>query len=271
MLNGLDLFSGIGGFALALQDYVRPICHVEIDPYCQHVLFERMLDGHLPISPIWGDVRTFGGLQWRHAVDILTAGFPCQDISVAGRGAGLSGSRSGLIGEVFRLIREVEPTFVFLENVPAIRTRGAKEIISKLARLGYDARWTLVSAAEVGAPHLRERWFCLAAHADRAELRNGRQRGPQRNTASGIEPSDDGGAWNVADPNGTRLPEWCRYEERRTHATAPGKGWWDFKSDVGELADGVPARVDQIRALGNAIVPLQAKTAFERLIGKDLL
>lgn len=99
-------------------------------------------------------------------IDIISGGFPCQDISIAGHGKGLEGKRSGLIFEVFRLIAETNPSFVFLENVPAIRTRGGERVGKELASIGYDCRWTTLSAAEVGAPHKRERWFLLGARRD---------------------------------------------------------------------------------------------------------
>src|SRR5690606_12278219 len=101
--------------------------------------------------------------------DVICGGFPCQDISVAGTGAGLEGERSGLFFEIIRLVGEIRPRLVFLENVPAITTRGGVRGISAFASLRYDCRWTIVSAAEVGAPHLRRRWFLLAHSRDRGQ------------------------------------------------------------------------------------------------------
>jgi DNA (cytosine-5)-methyltransferase 1 len=155
-VNGLSLFSGIGGLDLALSEWVRPIAYCEAEPYAQAVLMSRMWDGRLVRAPIWPDVRTLRGC------DLLYGGFPCQDISAAGAGAGLAGERSGLYFELERIVRETKPAFVFLENVPAIRTRGLGRVVWGLSELGYDCRWTVVSAAEVGAWHLRKRWFLLA-------------------------------------------------------------------------------------------------------------
>ncbi len=183
-LNGLDVFSGIGGITLALESYVRPIAYCENDTYAQAVLLSRMREGRLPLSPIWEDVRTLHGSNLPESIDIITGGFPCQDISAAGLGAGLEGKRSGLYWEFHRLVKEIRPTFVFLENVPAIRTRGLKEVVRSLSRIGYDCRWTIVSAQEVGAPHLRKRWFLLA-HANGQCLRFKQQRLPGRR-ATGI-------------------------------------------------------------------------------------
>lgn len=162
MLNGLDLFSGIGGITIALKEWVIPVAYCENERYAISVLLSRMQEGKLPFAPIWDDVRTLQGRQFHGLVDIVYGGFPCQDISVAGTGKGLEGERSGLFYEIVRLVDEIRPKFIFLENVPAIRTRGADKVIGELARLRYDARWITLSASEVGANHKRERWWLLA-------------------------------------------------------------------------------------------------------------
>jgi len=128
VLNGLDLFSGIGGITLALDGYVRPLVYCESDRYCQAVLLSNQQQGLLPCAPVWDDVQTLQG-DYFPDVDIIYAGFPCQDISVAGNGIGMErGRRSGLFFEIARLVRETNPKFVFLENVPAIRTRGLNAV-----------------------------------------------------------------------------------------------------------------------------------------------
>lgn len=170
MLNGLDLFSGIGGIAVGLREYVRPVAYCEIETYCRGVLCSRMSNGALENAPIWDDVTTLDGHQFGDEVDIVTAGFPCQDISTAGNGAGLEGQRSGLFFEVLRLVGEIRPSFIFLENVPAVTHRGGLRIVGEFAALGYDSRWSIVSASELGANHKRERWFLLA-HTNRDRLR----------------------------------------------------------------------------------------------------
>lgn len=161
MLNGLDLFSGIGGNSIALRDYVRTIAYCESDRHAQSVLLSRMSDGSITAAPICTDVTELDGSELKGLVDIMVGGFPCQDISVAGNGVGISGKRSGLFREIVRLAKEIEPSFLFLENVPAIRTRGLDTVIEELTGLGYDLRWCMLSAAQVGAPHKRERWFLL--------------------------------------------------------------------------------------------------------------
>ena len=127
MLNGLDLFSGIGGISIALSPWVRTIAYCEQDRYAQSVLLSRMSEGKLHRAPIWDDVQTLTG-EMLPTIDIIFGGFPCQDISVAGRGEGLGGERSGLFYEIIRLTKETRTPFVFLENVPAIRTRGLREV-----------------------------------------------------------------------------------------------------------------------------------------------
>jgi DNA (cytosine-5)-methyltransferase 1 len=176
-MNGLDLFSGIGGNSLGLQNYVKTIAYCEADRHAQSVLLSRMADGKIGRAPIWDDITTLRGSMFssRYSfgnvvpIDIITGGFPCQDISTAGRGAGLEGKRSGLFFELCRLVKEINPRFVFLENVPAVRARGLRTIIREFTDLGYDCRWTCVSAKEVGASHLRKRWFLLA-HANGKRL-----------------------------------------------------------------------------------------------------
>lgn len=140
----------------------EPVCAVEWDPYCCAVLRERAADGWFPGLHVHeGDVRLFDPSEWAGRVDCIAAGFPCQDISVAGSGQGIDGERSGLYREVFRIADAVRPRFLFLENSPAIVSRGLGRVLGDLAARGYDARWTVLAAGDVGAPHQRERWWCL--------------------------------------------------------------------------------------------------------------
>lgn len=191
-MNGLDLFSGIGGISVALCDYVRTVAYCELDTFCQAVLLSRMSTGELDNAPIWDDVKTLCGKQFKGHIDIILGGFPCQDISVAGLGKGLEGERSGLFFEIKRLAHEIRPSFIFLENVPAITSRGGTRVITEIAQMGYDCRWLVISAASVGALHKRERWFLLAhavdngafASADRGSTREcALQRQEQREQA----------------------------------------------------------------------------------------
>lgn len=162
-LRELALFAGAGGGILGghLLGW-RTIAAVEYNAYARSVLLARQNDGTLPPFPIWDDVRTFDGNPWRGLVDVVSGGFPCQDISAAGKGAGLDGERSGLWSEMARIIREVRPRHVFVENSPMLTSRGLGVVLGDLAAMGFDAEWGIISAADTGAPHLRERIWIVA-------------------------------------------------------------------------------------------------------------
>ena len=161
MLSSYDLFSGIGGMALGLRSVARPILFCELSSDCQSVLQTNMKAGRLCQAPIHPDILT---LQAHHRVDLITAGFPCQDISCGSSTAsGIGGTRSGLVNEALRVARRTSARFLFLENSPYILSRGLDELVRKLRKSGYiDVRWCILSAAHVGAPHMRKRWFCVA-------------------------------------------------------------------------------------------------------------
>lgn len=277
MLNGLDLFSGIGGMSFALSEWVRPIAYCEIDPYCQGVLLSRMLDGTLPKSPIWDDVRTLTFREDKPKIDILYGGFPCQDISIAGNGKGLEGERSGLFFEIVRLAKEIKPNYVFLENVPAITSRGGLRVVREIAEMGYDCRWCIISAASVGALHRRERWFLLAhandngsssckerqcireCIASRKGIQKQAQDFRQIKRASGL--SSD-----VANSKCKGLEGFSQSGQQEI-SKSRDESWWKTEPSVGRMADGIPNRVDRIKGLGNSVVPQQAKEAFKILMG----
>jgi len=162
-MNELALFAGAGGGILGshLLGW-RTVAAVEIEDYPRRVLLQRQADGLLPRFPIWDDVCTFNGHEWRGKIDIITGGFPCQDISAAGKGVGITGERSGLWKEFARIISEVRPQYAFIENSPMLVTRGLDVVLCDLASMGYDAKWGVVSASDVGAPHQRERIWILA-------------------------------------------------------------------------------------------------------------
>lgn len=240
-LNGLDLFSGYGGITLGLSQWVRPIAYCEVDRYARGILLSRMSENKITRAPIWDDIRTLDGTQFKGIVDIIYGGFPCQDISTAGTGKGLGGERSGLFYEVCRLVKEINPQFVFLENVPAIRTRGLSKIVSQFTNMGYDCRWTRISAKEVGAKHLRQRWFFVAHSKRKRSQGQGQFINP-----SNTETDSKGQAGNVV------------------YVREPEK--WQSEPRLGRVADGVKHRVDRLKALGNGVVPLQVETAFKRLL-----
>lgn len=248
-MNGLDLFSGIGGITKALDGYVQPIAYCENDRYAQSVLLSRMASADIPIAPIWDDVRTLRGDLLPLYPDILYGGFPCQDFSAAGRGAGLEGKRGILFFEIVRLASEIRPQFIFLENVPALRTCGADVVVGEMARLGYDCRFDVISARECGSS-IEEgwRWFLLAkAMCERRKE-----------------------ATYVPDKFQTRprIPRTPRGEIRVVLESDDRGRLWCFPDDSPYRAiDGLSIRMEQAKSLGNAVVPAQAREAFERLMG----
>ncbi len=169
-MNELHLFAGAGGGILGgmLLGHTC-VCAVEIEPYPRKVLLQRQRDGILPRFPIWDNVTTFDGTPWRGKVDVVCGGFPCQDISAAGKGAGITGERSGLWGEQARIIREIQPRYAFVENSPILTSRGLGRVLGDLAEMGYDARWAVLSSADSGYCNLRERIWILA---DNLRFRN---------------------------------------------------------------------------------------------------
>ena len=167
-MNELALFAGAGGGILGgkLLGW-KCVCAVEYDEHARKVLAARQDDGCLDPFPIWNDVLTFDGKPWRGVVDIVTGGFPCQDISAAGKGAGLDGERSGLWSEMSRIIGEVRPRYALVENSPVLTSRGLGVVLGDLAAMGYDARWGVLGAIDAGAPHKRDRiWIVANAAGD---------------------------------------------------------------------------------------------------------
>ena len=153
----LDLFSGIGGFALAARwAGIETIGFCEIDKYAQ-----KVLEKNFPGVPIYEDVTKLDGSEFKD-IFLITGGFPCQDISIAGKGAGIEGERSGLWSELFRIIGEVRPKYALIENVPALTFRGGTRVIGDLTEIGYDTEWQIVGADDVGAPHRRKRIWIVA-------------------------------------------------------------------------------------------------------------
>ena len=248
-----SLFAGIGGFDLAFEREGYDVAwQVEIDSYCQ-----RVLEKHWPDVPRYDDVRDCG-LHNLEPVDVIAGGFPCTDISCAGKQAGLNGEQSSLWWQMHRIIGELRPRFAVVENVPNLFNRGFDRVCGSLAEIGYDAEWHVISAADVGAPHLRKRLW-LVADADRAHgIR------PQHEVLPGRHAADAGGQ-DMADSAG--FGERCGAEpmeaqqlsaERRSASSQWQDRYhkiWKTEPELGRVAHGVPARVDRLRGLGNAIVP----------------
>jgi DNA (cytosine-5)-methyltransferase 1 len=210
-LRVLSLFAGIGGFDLGLERTggFKTVAFCEIDPFCRRVLAK-----HWPGVPIYDDVRELTAERLKTdgiAVDVICGGFPCQDISEAGKGLGLAGERSGLWSEIARLAGEIRPSFIIVENVAALLSRGLGTVLGDLASLGYDAEWHCIPAAAVGAPHRRDRiWIIAYPHADGGRLREHgqRNRGAARGLGTSQRSDADGLCANVADAecSGRREP-----------------------------------------------------------------
>lgn len=237
-LNELALFAGAGGGILGghLLGW-RTICAVEGDAYAAQVLAQRQNDRSLRPFPIWSDVTTFDGSKWKGIVDVISGGFPCQDISAAGKGAGIEGEKSGLWKHMARIISEARPRFVFLENSPLLVKRGLAVVISDLAEIGYDAKWCCISALEVGAPHKRDR------------------------------------IWLVANPFGSE--QWtqpCYGQDGRLGRQRKPISWdRDWKGALREfrgMDDGLAYGVERTDTIRNGQVPRVAATAFDLLTSK---
>jgi DNA (cytosine-5)-methyltransferase 1 len=185
-LNELALFAGAGGGILGghLLGW-RTVCAVEWEQYPASVLCARQNDGLLPTFPIWDDVQTFDGKPWRGIVDVVSGGFPCQDISSAGKGEGIGGGRSSMWKHMARIIGEVQPRYAFVENSPMLTTRGLGTVLGDLASLGFNAEWGVLSAANVGANHKRDRIWIVGKNTKQSRffshsMHNGNRRGKQQ-------------------------------------------------------------------------------------------
>jgi DNA (cytosine-5)-methyltransferase 1 len=181
-MNELALFAGAGGGILGgkLLGW-RTVCAVEWEHYPACVLAARQNDGLLESFPIWDDVQTFDGKPWRGIVDVVSGGFPCQDISAAGKGAGIDGERSGMWKEMARIVHEIRPKFVFVENSPMLTHRGLGTVLGDLAKLGFDAEWGVLGASDIGAKHHRKRIWIVARQREIFSHTNNRvKRGEQQ-------------------------------------------------------------------------------------------
>ena len=245
-LRVLDLFSGIGGFSLGLERTggFETVAFCEIEPFPRRVLAK-----HWPEVPCYHDVRELTAARLAAngiAVDVICGGFPCQDISTAGKRAGLAGERSGLWSEIVRLVCELRPRFVIVENVSALLFRGMGEVLGDLAESGYDAEWRCIPAADLGAPHNRDRIWIVAY--------------PAKMLGDG---GDDHGVSSYQSSEAIfDIPE---LGNRNRYQVAEC-GWNGGEPNVGRVAHGVPGRVDRLAGLGNAVVP-----QIPELIGNAIL
>ena len=167
-MNGLALCAGVGGFEQGIErvfDRCRTVCYVEGEAYSASILAKQMEQGRIHQAPIWSNVRSFDGRPWREIVDFISAGFPCQPFSKAGKQKGTEDERH-LWPQIVRIIGEIEPSIIFLENVPNVIDFAGEAIASDLAEMGYRFGWGIVRASDAKAPHRRARWFCVAVHPD---------------------------------------------------------------------------------------------------------
>lgn len=307
-LRELALFAGGGGGLLGthLLGFI-PVCAVEKEPYRREVLLRRQRDGVFPLFPIWDDVRTFDGRPWRGKVDIVTAGFPCQPFSVAGKQRGAADERN-MWPDTIRIIREVGPRHCILENVPQlVRHDYFGVILGDLAEAGFDAKWDIVSAADVGAPHLRRRlWIVADAKHGRIPQRRGiettlsdlreqrricgdepqgvqQQAGnilpnPQRpecesgTRGRGVREDDS----DVANANIIGLQKRKATWADNSGTESTSTGWWDrdpaegpVESRLGRVASRIPNRVDRLAGIGDAQVPAVVVAAWTLLSGRS--
>ncbi|CAB4132260.1 Dcm Site-specific DNA methylase [uncultured Caudovirales phage] len=301
-MNELGLFAGAGGGILGgkLLGW-RTVCAVEWEAYPASVLCARQNDGILPPFPIWDNVQTFDGKPWRGIVDVVSGGFPCQDISAAGKGAGIDGERSGMWGEMARIIREVRPRYVFVENSPMLTSRGLGRVLGDLASMGFDAKWGVLGAADVGANHQRDRIWIVARwrgdlpHAQHDRIRRWEQQQESIEEASGelantrCELRATGNSTKLDSQTQVRTFGSIHYQSsserqnvsntdsaqfqrgklsKRTeseYSFACDSPWWETEPNVGRMADGLASGVDRLKAIGNGQVPLCAATAWRIL------
>lgn len=270
MLNGLDLFSGIGGMSVALEPWVRTVAYCEREPAAQRILLSRMYRGEIERAPIWDDVRTLRG-STLPPIDVISGGFPCQDLSSAGLQAGLGGERSGLFYQIIRLAGETKASILFLENVKGV-SKFIPAIRNEIESLGYSCRDGFITAASVGAHHKRERWFLLAYSNGFAKRI--KRWGSSRQSGEGA-PQSLGALENgkVTDTESFGFKEnglnEFRHEKKLTFSAEllEGDTWDEYASFLLRMDNGLPYKSDRIRALGNSVVPLQARVAFQRLCG----
>lgn len=262
-MNELALFAGAGGGILGgILCGFRCVCAVEIEPHARAVLAARQNDGTLPPFPIWDDVCTFDGYAWQGIADVVSGGFPCQDISAAGKGAGIGGTKSGLWREMARTIGEVQPRYVIVENSPMLAIRGLGTVLGDLAAMGFDARWGVLGADDAGAPHVRKRlWIVARANGLRKSQSQGSQQDERRWAGNGSQ--------DVADANTGRRIGTSETQERESDANATeGRevaSWWKSEPNVGRVANGVASRLDRLKGLGNGQVPAVVKLAWDTL------
>jgi DNA (cytosine-5)-methyltransferase 1 len=247
-MNELALFAGAGGGILGgkLLGW-RTVCAVEINAYAAGVLVARQNDGLLEPFPIWSNVETFDGRPWRGVVDVVSGGFPCQNISAAAPkeyNTGLDGESSGLWREMARIVGEVRPRFVFVENSPLLTGLGLDRVLADFFKLGFHAVWGVLGASQFGAPHRRDRIW-IVAYADSA----------------GVSKSD------VQEKTAEMV---VRAHERDPLRTGLLGDWWRMEPEPCSVVHGMAGVVDQLVPYGNGQVPIVAAEAWRILNGVEV-
>ena len=290
-MNELALFAGAGGGILGghLLGW-RTVCAVEWEPYPASVLVARQNDKVLPSFPIWDDVQTFDGKPWRGIAQVVSGGFPCQDISAAGKGKGITGERSSMWKHMARIIGEVRPQYVLVENSPMLSIRGLGVVLGDLSEMGFNAEWGVISAGDIGAPHLRERIWVVATNVANSNSRmcgGGGTIKTSRNDSNGqlynsqseqtthdiwsktIGCSSVCGEKNVGDSKSARFTSCFKGQGQRESwgASIGTSQWWEIEPPLDRVVDGMADRVDRLKAIGNGQVPLCAATAWRILSG----
>ena len=250
----LDLFSGIGGFSLAAEwvwgDELEIVGFCEIEKYAQ-----KILSKNFPSVPIYEDITKLDGKDFKN-VDLITGGFPCQDLSSTGKGAGIEGSRSSLWFEMWRIIGEVRPKYALIENVPMLTIRGGTRVIADLAEIGYDASWDVVSASDEGALHKRARIWIVAYPNCDGTKRNESKNGAWRRSEQSSEDATDSTSIGLHTKEDQQIVEGEGSSELQpVESRSYRSDQWTVEPNVGRVAHGGPNRADRLKGLGNAIVP----------------
>ena len=284
-MRHLSLFTGVGGSDLAHQHLLgwQTVGYVEFDKFCQQVLSQRIEDGFLQEAPIFGDVDGFiesGAVKkYKGYIDVVTAGFPCQPFSVAGKQAGEEDPRNKW-PQTIKCIRDIRPRYALLENVPGLLASGYfPEILGSLAEAGMDARWIVLGADDVGAPHRRKRlWILADSESARLQTRGGDRVGTDHGSRRNKGQSEGacGETGDVADSESKQRNGGGRKHhsgERSgqgeiggaSGSTRGSQGWWPTEPQLGRVADGVANRVDRLKAIGNGQVSRVVATAWALL------
>jgi len=258
----LDLFSGIGGFSLGLERAgMETIAFCEIEPFCR-----KVLNKHWPDVPIYEDVRELTNERLRSDgifPDIITGGFPCQDISVAGRQKGINGERSGLWSECARLLGDIRPDYAIFENVTALLSgdngKWFERVLWDISQVGYDAEWHCIPASELGAHHHRDRvWIICYSNENSKPNFTINDETPilQENNVSDSQ-SNTG--------NGERQA-WATRLRLSIRGCCGESNAWSVEPNVGRVANGIPNRLHRLKTLGNSVVP-----QISELIGRAIM